>query len=160
MELHRPGKESNRIALFALLLAGLAAWNIRDGLRDGGPWIAGLGVFFAAWAVFLTLTLVRRSVMARISEAQVDMQYITHTKSIPWDQIRWARLDPEGRAGLIAYRRPGDRRDRLAPFSIRAMGRDNTVALRDAVLAARPDLPDNAAAARTRGPGDTKGDSA
>ena len=52
MELRRPGKESNRIALFALLMVGFAAWNIRTGCATMGVGSRGFGAFFAAWALF------------------------------------------------------------------------------------------------------------
>ena len=157
MELRRPGKESNRIALFTLLMVGFAVWNIRTGLSDDIAWSLGFGAFFAAWALFLGLTLVRRAVMGRITDDGVTLRYVTHSRTISWDEMRWARLDPSGRAGLIAYRRAGGSRDRFAPFSMRAMGQENAEALRQAVLSARPDLPESAAAAET---GDTKGDPA
>ena len=144
MEFRRTGRQLAIVGFNLVIAAALAWWNIREGLRDSRTGIVLLGIGFAGWAIFLLLHLVRQRTYGRIESDAVVLRTVVREPRVPFEQMRWAHIQGGRHASVIAYRAPGEEKDRLARFSRRFLGPEATRVLQEAIFAARPDLPDRA----------------
>lgn len=142
MEICRTPRQTAFVCVTALVVGGLAWWNIRDGLRMDSTALVVLGGVFAAWAVYILLDLLRRGVPVSVGASGVTIRHAVQTEHIPFDRMSWTSFDDTRRAGIIAYRPEGADKERYAALAKKTIGADGVAALRDAIRAARPDLPD------------------
>ena len=127
-----------------LIVAGLAAWMLRDGYADGRLTLTIFGILLAAWAGFIALNLIRRTSYGEITDTGITLRYVSHDKVVPFDRMEFADI-PEGKAGgMIGYTPEGEDKLRYAAFSQRLIGAEGVAAIRQAIRKARPKLPKEA----------------
>jgi len=143
MEIRRTPRQTAFAAATAAVAAGLALWNIRDGLRTDSTALLVLGGVFAVWTAYLALDLLRRRVPILTDAAGVTIHHALRSIHVPYGAMTWATIGGGRRAGIIAYRRPGDDKEQYAVFAQRTVGEEGVMDLKEAIRAARPDLPES-----------------
>jgi hypothetical protein len=141
MQIRRTPRQTVFAGGTALMVGGLAAWNIRDGLQTGSTALLVLGGVFAGWAVYLLLDLARRGVPVEVGADGLTIRHAVRSVHIPFDRMTWARIGGPRRASIIAWRPPGADRDSYTAFAHRTVGPDGVDKMRAAISAARPNLP-------------------
>ena len=144
MVFRRTGTQTVWVAVNFVIVAGLAAWTLRDGLAEGRMLLTVFGILLAAWAGFIALNLIRRGSYGEITETGVTFRYVSHDKVVPFARMEFADI-PEGKAGgMIGYKPEGEDKLRYAAFSQRLIGAEGVAAIRKAIKKARPKLPSEA----------------
>ena len=144
MKIRRTPRQTALVCVTAAVVGGLAWWNIRDGMRLDSPALLVLGGVFALWEVYILADLLRRGVPVSVAADGVTIRHAVQSEHIPFDRMTWASFNDARRAGIIAYRAQGAGKERYAAFAKKTIGADGVTALRDAIRAARPDLPESA----------------
>ncbi|QYX57944.1 hypothetical protein K1T73_06040 [Roseovarius sp. SCSIO 43702] len=123
-------------------VAGVAVWSLRDARVEESVGLLVWGVVCAIWAMFIALAQIRRSPLGEIDEQGITLNYIFSRMRIGWNDITWFSAPPEKRAAIIAVRKPGDAKEHYAVVSRSVFGDAQVAAIRDAIAAKRPGLPD------------------
>ncbi len=141
MTFERTGKQTVMIVVNLVLVAGLAAWSLWQGVSAGRNGMLILGVGLALWAAFIAIGLVRRRTLGALTRDGLTLRHVTHDKHVTWDRMQWADIPEGGNGAIIGYREDDGQRTRMAAFSQRALGPEAVDAIRQAIRTQRPDLP-------------------
>jgi hypothetical protein len=100
-------------------------------------------MLMAGWSAFVWLSLIRRPIHMRITPEGVQVYRVLSRPFVRWDALRWARVGPPHRAGILGWREEGDTKDRVVGFNQSMLGPQFADFMWH-LHAARPDLPNSA----------------
>ena len=129
-----------------LLVGGLLAWVAYDSLvvgrAEGRTVLIVYGALVGVWAAFILFHYFRSPDLGELRNDGLTLRRPLGVVSFTWDELQWASMSDERRALVFAYRRPGEMKNRHTGVGRKTIGPEAADAIRAAIAAARPGLPD------------------
>lgn len=144
----RPAAVTKRMFFSAAFVGGVALlfwWWVSQGDATYDKVAAAI---FTAQSLWITYSIVARKISATITSDGIKNIGIFKRKSVLFSDITWINIPDETRAGVIAHRPAGGDKEKIAAFSKKLVGPEGVAAIRQAILDARPAIPQTAPGAK------------
>ncbi len=141
VELRRTGRALAFILLNLALISAAAALNGWRWLQTGSGFDLAVTVLFSIWALFVLRGFITKPIYGAVREDGVEHRGVFSTTLIGWDQLTFADFDSSARIALLGYRQ-ADGKEAYAAFNKKTSGADDFDAMKQAIFARLPDLPD------------------
>ena len=142
MEIRRTRPQTNKIAINTAIAIVMASWALYIWHTKNDLVLGVLGAMLVVWAAFMLINLIRRQLIIRIEHDGILVRRVLREHAIPFSQMTSSNVGAGGNLAMIGYRRPGETKDRYVGFSKITVGQDGVNAVQQAILDARPDLPE------------------
>lgn len=127
----------------ALMMTGASYLNFLDWQVGGRTFPLVVCFGFAVSAVLIWSNLFRRRTFGHVGPEGLFVRRPFREFYLKWDQLVSVNASGDAQAIMVAYRHPGETKERYAGFVAKAIGQEGVDALQAALRKYRPDLSDN-----------------